>query len=109
MVPPLPHQMQAVCTRAQAQAVVDFDHHRVRVGERWGLLITYPWMPLEDAPEPLLALVVFNPAPAYFKNEEDLRQMIFQHPLAPETVQQIIEALDFREIGSGSIEKQTCQ
>lgn len=92
-----PLQATAVCTRAQAEVLVRFDHHRVKVGGRWGIMITYPWMPLEEAPEPLRVKVLFNPAPKHMPSPDQLRVMIFKHPLAPQEVQSIIDQLQFED------------
>jgi hypothetical protein len=87
----------AICSRSQAETLVKFDHHRVKVENRWGILITYPWMPLEEAQEPLIAKVLFNPAPKHLPTPEQIHRIIFQHPLAPEIVQAIIDQLQFQD------------
>lgn len=76
-----PDQAQAWCSRDQAERLVSFDHHRVRVGGRQGVMLTYHWLPLETAVEPLLLTVVFHYAE--------------QHPPAPPEVQVIIDQLTF--------------
>lgn len=88
-------QVLARCTREEAAALVGYDHHRVKVGGRWGILITYHWMPLEEAQEPLVVKVVFNPSPKHLPTEEAARKMVFQHPLAPADVQEMIDGLKF--------------
>jgi len=90
-----PLSLQAVCDREQAGQLVSLDHHQVIVGDCWGLLITYPWMPLEEAPEPLIASVFFNPAPRHTESEDQIRIMIRKHPLAPPHIQAIIDRLTF--------------
>ncbi len=90
-----PLKMQASCDRRQAGLLVQFDHHLVVVQNRWGILITYPWMPVEAAPEPLMATVVFNPAPGYLPSEAQVRAAIRKHPVAPPEIQTIIDRLDF--------------
>lgn len=60
-----PDQLAAVASREQAEAILTFDRYRVKVGERWGVLLTYHLMPLEEAPEPLVVKVVFHYAEAH--------------------------------------------
>jgi hypothetical protein len=71
----------AACNRKQAQQLVDYDHHRVTINGRAAVLLTYHWMPLEDAVEPLLIKAIFHYAE--------------QHPPAPPQIQAIIETLQF--------------
>lgn len=97
MLPSNAVQAVAVCTRAQAEILVRYDHHRVKVGSRWGIMITYPWMPLEEAQEPLQVRVIFNPAPKHLPSPDQVRAVVFQHPLAPEEVQRIIDQLAFED------------
>lgn len=97
MITPDTIQATAICTRAQAEVLVRYDHHRVKVGNQWGILITYPWMPLEEAQEPLVARVLFNPAPRHPASSDQIRQIIFKHPLAPKEVQDIIDQLQFND------------
>lgn len=92
------HQAAATCTREQAETLVKFDHHRVKVGERWGILISYPLMPLEEAQEPLAITVIFNPSPRHLPTPDQIRSVIFKHPLAPAEVQQIVDQLHFEDI-----------
>ncbi len=89
-------EAEAVCTREQAEVLVRYDHHRVQVEGRWGILITYPWIPLEETPEPLVAKVLFNPAPKHLPSPAQIHAVIFKHPLAPKEVQEIIDQLQFR-------------
>jgi hypothetical protein len=58
MKPVFDEFVRAVCTHAQAEPLLLSDHHRVQVAGRWGMRIT---LPLADAPDPLVVLVVFNP------------------------------------------------
>ncbi len=105
------NQVTATCTREQAEILAAWDHHRVRVGERWGILITYPlMMQLEAAAgvlaaevpaEPLEVKVVFNPAPKHMPTAEQARAIVFKHPPAPQAVQEIIDRLSF-EAAKGS-------
>ncbi len=77
-----PHQAIAICTRAQAAQLVDYDHHVVRVEGRPGVLLTYPWMPFEEKTGPFVLTVVFHHAE--------------QHPPAPEQVQRLVDTLRFQ-------------
>jgi hypothetical protein len=95
VISPDSYQAVAVCTREQAETLVQYDHHRVKVENRWGIMITYPWMPIEVAHEPLEVKVLFNPAFKYGFTPDQVRAMIFKHPLAPEDVQTIINQLQF--------------
>jgi hypothetical protein len=74
---------------------VQFDHHRVKVGDRWGIMITYHWMPVGEAADPLVVRVIFNPAPRHLPSTDQVRAVIFKHPLAPEAVQRVIDQLVF--------------
>lgn len=75
------NELIAICTRDQATYLVDYDHHRVRVDGRLAVMLTYDWMPLENAPDPLLLRVVF--------------QYAEKHPAAPPDIQAIIDQLHF--------------
>jgi hypothetical protein len=76
-----PDHFAATVSREQVEAILRFDHHRVNVGGRWGVLLTYHLMPLEEAAEPLMVKVVFHYAEA--------------HPLAPPEVQAVVEEFEF--------------
>ncbi len=97
MLSPDSYEAVAACTWEQAEILVRYDHHRVKVAERWGIMITYPWMPLEEAQEPLLVKVIFNPAPRHIPSPDQIRAIIFKHPLAPQEVQNIIDQLQFTD------------
>ncbi len=90
-----PMVLAAVCNRAQAELLVRYDHHQVVVNDCWGILITYPWMPLDEAPEPLIATVLFHPAPKHLPSEAQVRAAVRKHPMAPESVQAVIDRLVF--------------
>jgi hypothetical protein len=77
-----PHQAIAVCTRAQAEQLVNYDHHTVVVQGRLGVLLTYPWMPMEENPGPFVLTVVF------YHSEK--------HPAAPPEIQHLVDGLRFR-------------
>lgn len=80
-----PNQAIAVCSREQAEQLVHYDHHVVRVKGRLGVLLTYPWMPLEEHTDPFVLTVVFHHAE--------------KHPQAPEMIQAIVDELTFQVRG----------
>ena len=77
-----PDQAVAICTREQAAQLVDYDHHRVNIENRPGVLLTYEWMPLEEHTGPFVLTVVFHHAE--------------KHPPAPESIQSIVDELRFQ-------------
>jgi hypothetical protein len=77
-----PGQAVAVCTRAQAEKLVNFDHHMVQVDGRAGVMLTYEWMPVEEHNGPFVLTVVFHSAE--------------KHPPAPGEIQSIVEELRFQ-------------
>lgn len=83
--------------RVQAERLVQFDHHQVIVQGCWGILFTYPWMPLDEVPEPLVATVVFNPAPRHAPTEDVVRMIIRKHPVASQEIQAIINQWVFHQ------------
>jgi hypothetical protein len=91
-----PYTLSAVCAPDQAAELIQYDHHQVVVQDCWGILITYPWLTLESAEEPRIALVHCNPAPNHTASEDQIRVMIRKHPLAPPHVQALIDQLDFQ-------------
>lgn len=80
-----PHQATAICTRAQAEQLVRYDHHVVRVNGRPGVMLTYAWMPVEEHAGPFVLTVVF--------------QYAEKHPTAPEEIQSIVDELRFQVRG----------
>ncbi len=96
MLPENAVQAAATCTRAQAEVLVKYDHHRVSVGGRWGILISYPLLPLEEAQEPLLVTVIFNPSPRHLPTPAQIRAVVFKHPLAPDEVQEVVDQLHWK-------------
>ncbi len=72
----------AVYTCQQAEQLVRYDHHRVRINGRLGIMLTYHWLPLEDAAETLLLKVVFHDSAS-------------QHPPTPPEIQALVEQLTF--------------
>ena len=75
-------QIMAPVSREQAARLVGYDHHRVWVGEKLGVMLTYHWMPLEEATEPLVLIVIVPPP------------VIAQaHPPAPPEVQAVVDQL----------------
>jgi hypothetical protein len=80
-----PHQATAICTREQAQRLLDYDHHVVDVNGRAGVMLTYGWMPVEQQAGPFVLTIVFH--------------HVGKHPRAPETVQAIVDGLQFQVRG----------
>lgn len=80
-----PNQAVAICTREQAEQLVHYDHHVVRVNGRPGVLLTYEWMPVEEHTGPFVLTVVFHHAE--------------KHPNAPEAIQSIVNELNFQVRG----------
>ena len=77
-----PNQAIAICTREQAQQLVDYDHHVVDINGRPGVMLTYDWMPVEEHAGPFVLTVVFHHAE--------------KHPPAPETIQSLVDELHFQ-------------
>ncbi len=77
---------RAECSREQAEQLIRYDHHRVRVGGRLAILLTYQWMEtgIENVEEPLRLRVVFHSAAS-------------QHPPAPPDIQALVDGLRFEE------------
>ena len=80
-----PDQAIAICTPEQARELVQYDHHRVIVESRAGVLLTYEWMPIEQHLRAFVLTVVFHHAE--------------KHPPAPEKIQAIVDALRFQVRG----------
>lgn len=80
-----PDQAVAICTREKAEKLVQFDHHRVNVENRPGVMLTHEWMPLEEHTGPIVLTVVFHHAE--------------KHPPAPEKIQAIVDGLSFQVRG----------
>jgi hypothetical protein len=80
-----PDQAIAICSREQAELLVNYDHHVVRVDSRTGVMLTYEWMPLEEHPGPFLLTAVFR----YTE----------KHPPAPAEIQSIVDGLRFQVRG----------
>lgn len=80
-----PNQAVAICTREQAEQLVVYDHHIVRVDDRPGVMLTYEWMPLEEHSGPFVLTVVFH--------------HVEKHPRAPEAIQTIVDELTFQVRG----------
>ena len=80
-----PNQAIAICTRAQAEQLVNYDHHVVQVDGRPGVMLTYEWMPVEEHAGPFVLTVVFH--------------HVEKHPPAPEAIQAIVDGLTFQVRG----------
>ncbi len=77
-----PNQAVAICTREQAQQLVNHDHHVVDVNGRAGVMLTHGWMSLEEHAGPFLLTIVFHHAE--------------KHPRAPEEIQSVVDDLKFQ-------------
>jgi len=82
-----PNQAVAICTRAQAEQLVDYDHYVVEVNGHAGVMLTYRevWMPVAEHTGPFILTVIFH-------NAE-------KHPRAPEAIQSIVDELQFQVRG----------
>ena len=80
-----PDQAIALCSREQAVQLVEYDHHRVNVFDKAGVLLTYEWMPLEEHTGPFILTVVFHFAE--------------KHPPAPDHIQATVDELKFQVRG----------
>lgn len=80
-----PNQAIAICTREQAEHLVNYDHHVVQVKGRLGVMLTYEWMPVEEHEGPFVLTIVFHHAG--------------EHPRASVQVQSIVDGLQFQVRG----------
>jgi hypothetical protein len=80
-----PNQAVAICTREQAQQLVNYDHHVLEVSGRLGVMLTYGWMPINEHAGPFVLTVVFHHAE--------------KHPRAPQEIQSIADRLTFQMRG----------
>jgi hypothetical protein len=80
-----PNQAIAICTREQAEQLIDYDHHAVSVNGQLGVMLTYDWMSLAEHTGPFVLTVVF-----YYAEK---------HPRAPQAVQAIVDELNFQVRG----------
>ena len=80
-----PNQATAICTRAQAEQLVNYDHHRITVLDKAGVLLTYEWMPIEEHIGPFVLTVVFHHAEV--------------HPPSPDEIQILVNKLKFQVRG----------
>ena len=80
-----PDQAIAICTQAQAARLINYDHHRITVLEKAGVLLTYEWMPIEEHVGPFVLTVVFHHAES--------------HPPAPDEIQNLVNTLKFQVRG----------
>jgi hypothetical protein len=77
-----PNQAVAICTREQAEQLVNYDHHVVLVAGRPGVMLTHEWMPVEEHAGPFVLTIVFQHAE--------------KHPRAPEAIQAVVDELEFQ-------------
>lgn len=99
---PAPADLAALCTRAQAERLAPYDHHRVRVQGRWGILLTYHWAESGDAIgvagalEPRQVLISLDPGRSHGLTPERIRALIHAHPPAPAEIQALVDTLAFQ-------------
>ena len=80
-----PGQAVAICSPEQAEKLVDYDHHMVRVNGQAGVMLTDEWMPLAEHAGPFILTVVFHYAE--------------KHPPAPAEIQAVVDGLTFQVRG----------
>lgn len=80
-----PDQAIALCSREQAAQLAEYDHYRVNVLGREGVLLTGTWSLTETNAPPFILTVIFRSAS--------------QSPLAPEQVQKLVNELKFQVRG----------
>ena len=82
-----PNQAVAICTRLQAERLVEYDHHMVEVNGRPGVMLTHreAWMPVEEHSGPFILTIVFHHAE--------------KHPRAPQEIQSMVDGLTFQVRG----------
>jgi len=80
-----PDRATAICTREQAEQLVNYDHYVVNVHGRAGVMLTHEWLPLEEHTGPFVLTVVFHHAE--------------KHPHAPGKIQPIVDRLGFQVRG----------
>jgi hypothetical protein len=80
-----PNQAVAICSREQAEQLVNYDHHVVQVNRRPGVMLTQDWVPVEEHSGPFVLTVVFHHAE--------------KHPGAPEKIQSLVDKLNFQVRG----------
>jgi hypothetical protein len=80
-----PDRAIAICTREQAEQLVNYDHHVVSVHERAGVMLTSEWLPVEEHTGPFVLTVVFHHTE--------------KHPHAPGKIQSIVDGLGFQVRG----------
>ena len=77
-----PSQTTAICTRAQAEQLISYDHHRVTVLGKECVLLIHEWTPIKNHVGPFILTVVFHRAESY--------------PPAPDEIQILINVLKFK-------------
>lgn len=80
-----PNQATAICTRAQAEQLIQYDHLQVTVLGKEGVLLTAEWMPIEEHIGPFVLTIVFHHADS--------------HPPAPDEIQILVSGLKFQVRG----------
>ncbi len=77
-------EFRATCTRSQALDHIRFDHQRVNIGGKAGVMLTYDWPDPIESEESFVLRVVF----AYAD----------EHPIAPVHIQNIVSQLNFTHV-----------
>jgi hypothetical protein len=80
-----PDQAVAICSRQQAEKLVNYDQHVVQVNGRAGVMLTYEWLPMEEHTGPFILTVVFHYAE--------------KHPSAPAEIKAVVDGLSFQVRG----------
>ncbi|NKB33920.1 MAG: hypothetical protein GKR91_12550 [Pseudomonadales bacterium] len=67
----------------QAKRLIEFDHFIIRIEDKDGVMLTYPWMEegLSSSNEPFVLRVVF--------------EHVAGHPTAPSEIQELVDQLKF--------------
>lgn len=93
----LPDLLTATCTLAQAEQLLYYDHHRVQVQGRWGVMLTHHWMMDPGRLDPLLVHVRLGFGREYGLTEAEISAAIQRHPPAPMAILTLVGQLDFQK------------
>jgi hypothetical protein len=88
-----PAERELLCLPVTAERLRRYDHHRVRVDGCWGILLTYPWPPVEELRAAVVLRVVLHPAPDRAMTEEQVRRIVRAHPAAPAEIEALVAGL----------------
>jgi hypothetical protein len=87
-----PEKVSILVSREVATQLIHYDHHRILVGGRWGILLMYHWDLTKESNEPLTLELVFRIARDNLSPEEQFAA-ILKHPIAPKEIQEMIHQL----------------